>query len=249
MYQLGLVSISFRSLTPRQLAEAVAAAGLKCVEWGSDVHAPCDNPERLQEIVALQKEFGLTCSSYGTYFRIGKNTPEELPAYIAAAKVLGTNILRLWCGSKGSDEFTPEELESFYEECRKLAKIAEDAGVILCMECHNHTLTDRAQPAYALMQAVNSPAFRMYYQPNQYRTFEENVAYAKLLAPYTYHLHVFNWEGDQKFPMAYGEGIARWKEYLSCFDDNRALLLEFMPDNKIETLPVETKTLFELIGE
>ena len=60
MYQLGLVSISFRSLTPRQLAEAVVAAGLKCIEWGSDVHAPCDNPERLQEIVALQKEFGIT---------------------------------------------------------------------------------------------------------------------------------------------------------------------------------------------
>ena len=96
------------------------------------------------------------------------------------------------------------------------------------------------------MQAVNSPAFRMYYQPNQFMTTEDNIAYAKLLAPYTYHLHVFNWEAEKKFPLC--EAIDKWKAYLSCFEGDRALLLEFMPDGKIETLPTEAKALFEIIG-
>jgi len=246
MIHTGLVSISFRKLSPQQIIEAVKAAGLTCVEWGSDVHAPCNDPERLQEIAKLQEESGIFCSSYGTYFRIGVTPIEEFPAYIQAAKTLGTNILRLWCGNKSPENYTDEEKESIYAQSRELAKMAEAAGVILCMECHPWTLTERADTAYALMQAVDSPAFRMYYQPNQFMTTADNIAYAKLLAPYTYHLHVFNWEGEKKFPLA--EAIDKWKTYLSCFEGDRALLLEFMPDGKIETLPVEAKALFEIIG-
>ena len=55
MYQLGLVSISFRKETPETLVEAVKAAGLSCIEWGSDVHAPCNEEEKLQNIVRLQQ--------------------------------------------------------------------------------------------------------------------------------------------------------------------------------------------------
>lgn len=246
MYQTGLVSVSFRSLSPREVIEAAVNANLKWIEWGSDVHAPCNDIPRLEEIAALQKEFGIACSSYGTYFRIGVNAAEELHDYIRAARILGTNILRLWCGPKGSADFTPEELEPFYALCRQLANIAENAGVILCMECHGGTLTDAAAPAYALMQAVDSPAFRMYYQPCQYRSFEDNIAYAKLLAPYTHHLHVFNWEGDLRFPLK--DAIGQWQAYLSCFSGDRALLLEFMPDNRVESLPGEANALFEIVG-
>lgn len=246
MYYPGLVSISFRSLTPKQIIDAAANAGLTCVEWGSDVHAPCHDLPKLQEIAALQADSGIFCCSYGTYFHIGTNAPEELPDYIRAAKILGTNILRLWCGSKGSEEYTPEELEVLYAQCRLLAEIAEKEGVILCMECHNGTLTDRADAAYALMQAVGSSAFRMYYQPNQFRTAEENIYYAKLLAPYTLHLHVFNWRSYDRFPLK--ESIPLWKEYLSAFSGDRHLLLEFMPDDRVESLPTETAALLQLIG-
>jgi len=246
MYHTGLVSVSFRKLTPKQLVEAAAAAGLKWIEWGSDVHAPCDDMQRLEEIVRLQKEYGISCSSYGTYFRIGVNATEELPAYIRAAKKLGTNILRLWCGNKHPEEYTAEELEALYSQCRELAKMAEEAGVILCMECHPWTVTEYADTAYALMQAVDSPAFRMYYQPNQFMTKEDNIAYAKLLAPYTDHLHVFNWKGEQKFPLR--EAIDVWKEYLACFEGDHTLLLEFMPDGRVESLPEEANALFEMIG-
>ena len=51
MYQLGLVSISFRKIEPMALMEAVSKAGLTCIEWGSDVHAPCNDEARLTEIV------------------------------------------------------------------------------------------------------------------------------------------------------------------------------------------------------
>ena len=54
-YNLGLVSVSFRRHSPKEILEAVRASGLSCIEWGSDVHAPCRDIARLREIVALQK--------------------------------------------------------------------------------------------------------------------------------------------------------------------------------------------------
>lgn len=246
MYQLGLVSISFRQETPETLVEAVKAAGLSCIEWGSDVHAPWNEEEKLQNIVRLQQESGIRCCSYGTYFRLGKDDPMEFPGYIRAAKLLGTDILRLWCGTKGSKEYTKEELEALYADCRKVAAMAEAEGVTLCMECHNGTVTDWKEGALTLMQAVDSPAFQMYWQPNQLRDVEENLAYAKLLAPWTKHIHVFNWDCPEdgsvkKYPLAQAEET--WKAYLAQIPGDRALLLEFMPDDRLKTLAAEAVAL------
>lgn len=247
MYKTGLVSISFRSIEALDLLDKVKNAGLECLEWGSDVHAPKNDIAKLELIAKKQEELGIKCSSYGTYFRFMKDDPEELRDYIKAAKILGTDILRLWCGTKGSKDMTAEELENLYKDAEKAAKIAEESGVKLCMECHNDTLTDWKEPALALMQRVNSPAFRMYWQPNQHRTLEENIAYAKMLAPYTEHLHVFNWAGDNKYPLR--DGIEIWKTYLKEFSNDKYLLLEFMPDDKIETLPTEAEALRKIINE
>lgn len=72
-YQLGLVSVSFRQHSPKEILEVTRSAGLSCIEWGSDVHAPCRDIERLREIAALQKEYGIVCSSYGHLFSFGRN--------------------------------------------------------------------------------------------------------------------------------------------------------------------------------
>ena len=96
-----------------------------------------------------------------------------------------------------------------------------------------------------LMQAVNSESFRMYWQPNQYRTEEENLAYATLLPPYTTHIHVFNWKEKEKYPLREAKDI--WSAYLACFGNN-TLLLEFMPDGKLEALETEAAALKEIVG-
>ena len=246
-YTRGLVSVSFRGKTPEEILQAAKEAGLSCIEWGSDVHAPCGDASALERIARLQKEQGVFCSSYGTYFRIGVNAAEEIEAYIAAAKILGTDILRLWCGDKGSAKYTDAEREGLLGKCITLAKIAEAHGVKLCMECHVNTFTDIKESALWLMESVGSPSFRMYWQPNQFVSAEENLAYARLLAPYTEHIHVFHWLGKEKFPLR--EGIGIWRQYLSCFSGERTLLLEFMPDGKIESLPGEADTLAKIIGE
>ncbi len=240
------MSVSFRGLQPAAILAAVRNAGLQCIEWGSDIHAPCDELSQLRYLAAMQQENGIKCSSYGTYFRLGVHPITDLQAYIDAAKILGTDILRLWCGNKGSQAYSVQERKNLYDKCKAAALIAEANGVKLCMECHNGTLTDSKEAALELMQAVESAAFGMYWQPNQYCSFEENVAYARLLSPYTEHLHVFNWKGDLRFPLQ--DAISEWETYLSCFGKEKTLLLEFMPDDNIESLPTEAAALRAVSG-
>lgn len=247
MYKLGLVSISFRKHSPEEIILAAKKAGLECIEWGSDVHAPCNDTAKLNGIVALQNKHGVYCSSYGTYFRLGVTPAEELPQYIAAAKTLGTDILRLWCGDKGSAEYSKAEKELLFAECKKAAEIAESHIVTLCMECHNHTFTDEIKAAAELIEAVDSPSFRMYWQPNQFKTVEQNMNYAKRISDFTRHIHVFNWSGNERYPLE--ESIELWQKYLGCFDGERALLLEFMPDDDINSLTREADALRKIAGK
>lgn len=250
-YELGLVSISFRKHTPEEIVKAVKNAGLTCIEWGSDVHAPCRDIERLREIAALQEEYGVTCSSYGTYFRLGATPLTELPDYIAAAKILGTKILRLWGGTKKGEDMTTEELADFTDTCKRAAAMAEEAGVILCLECHMLSITETPDYAVALMEEVNSPAFRLYWQPFQWLDSEGSLAVAKAYAPFAEHVHVFNWQSPKmapaKLPLA--EAVEDWRAYLSVLPPPRTLLLEFMPDDRLETLPAEAEALRTIIGE
>ena len=44
---------------------------------------------------------------------------------VKAAKILGTDIVRIWCGGKNSEDFTEQEKNELFEEGRKAAKIAE----------------------------------------------------------------------------------------------------------------------------
>lgn len=245
-YRLGLVSVSFRAHSPQEIVRAAKDAGLDLVEWGSDVHAPCQDTEQLAYIAALQRQYGITCSSYGTYFRLGQTPLSELPDYIRAAKILETDVLRVWCGHKSGADMTDAEREALFAECRKAAEIARQHSVVLCTECHRGTFTERAMDTVALMQAVNSPHFRTYWQPFQWLDCEASLAVAKEIAPYAEHVHVFNWKGNEKYPLA--DAVEDWRRYLDALPAPRTLLLEFMPDGRIESLPSEAKALRIITG-
>ena len=245
-YRLGLVSVSFRKNTPEEILEAMRDAKLSCVEWGSDVHAPCNDKENIARIVELQRAYGIKCSSYGTYFKLGATPIGELADYIEAAKLLGTDVLRLWCGVKSGAEYSTEEKNALFADARTATEMAEREGVILCMECHRNSFTERVEDTLELMREINSPSFRMYWQPFQWRSVEEDIEYAKKIEAYTENIHVFNWEGDGRFPLI--EAKEEWQSYLGCFSHPRTLLLEFMPDGKIETLKREADALRKIAG-
>ncbi len=245
MLKSGVVSVSFRELSAEEVIRITKEAGLSAIEWGSDVHAPKDDVEKLKNIAKMQKESGIVCSSYGTYFKFGVDSVDELPKYIEAAKILGTNVLRLWCGKKNYEVMSEDERSSIISEAKRAAQIAEREGVVLCMECHKNSFTNSVEGALKLMESVNSPAFRMYWQPSVSAEHEKNIEYATRISKYVVNLHVFYYEGGVATPLE--KGIALWKDYLGCFEGERYLLLEFMPDKKPESLGCEAASLIKLL--
>ena len=95
------------------------------------------------------------------------------------------------------------------------------------------------------MKEIDSPNFRMYWQPNPDISLEDNLDYIRTLDPYITHIHVFNWTADQRHPLY--TGIDTWKNYLSELSGDHHLLLEFMPDDRIQSLESEAGALKEII--
>lgn len=71
MKNIGFTTVTFRKKSRREVCEIAEKNGIKYLEWGGDVHLPPDNETALQEVIFLQKEFGLTAVSYGSYYRLG----------------------------------------------------------------------------------------------------------------------------------------------------------------------------------
>ena len=127
---------------------------------------------------------------------------------------------------------------------RAAAEAAANVGLNITLECHSGTLTDDCTSAMRYLSEVNHPAMRMYWQPSQFHSEEYNLDTAAAYALYTEGVHVFQWDASHRYPLADGAQI--WPKYLDIFrPQNRSigLLLEFMHDDRLETLAETAATL------
>lgn len=239
----GLVSISFRKHSVDELVSASKDAGLSMIEWGSDVHAGHDKVKYAAEAT---RAAGLSVSSYGTYFRLGVDPVDSLKLYLDDAGVLGTDIVRIWAGNKGYGQFTPEMRTALLDDCVKAARMAEEAKVTLCFECHPNTYTDCLDGALELMSSANSSCIGMYWQPNQNHDLEWNLAYARGISKYVKVIHVFNWNilnDGSLLRKSLSEAEDIWLKYLQELPADAAKLLEFVPDDSLASLYTEAAAL------
>lgn len=248
MFETGLVSISFRDKSPQTIITEVCRAGLGGIEWGGDVHVPPKNLENARMVGEMTRAAGLKVISYGSYYRLGcsANPGRDFRAVLDTAYALGTAVVRIWAGNKGSSEVTQEQLERLREEAFELALMADGYGIDIGLECHHGTLTDTWQSSLDFLRKVNHPRLKMYWQPNQFKSVEYNKKAAEVIAPYSINIHVFHWDAEKRYPLEEGEGV--WKLYLQPFlstGKKYGLLLEFMHDNRIESLMETSKTLLK----
>ena len=256
MWKTGVCSISFRKYSIQEIIDAAAAAGLDGVEWGSDVHVPAGDTATAMAVRAATEAAGLQCLSYGGYYRLGENDPAAFDGLLACAEVLGVRDVRIWGGGKDSAELTEAEWEALAQEARACAAKAQEKGLVLSLECHNWSLTDHWQGAERFLSMVDSPALRMYWQPNQRRSEIYDLEAVRRLAGVTTNVHVFSWKYNTEFPknsendkLPLAAHNAEWEKRLTVLqeklraDEDHAFILEFMPDDRIETLAEEAAVL------
>ena len=261
----GLVSISFRKISKKELIKATKESGLEYIEWGGDVHIPMGNVKLARSTRALMHGSGLKSASYGSYFGLVYHCDEHFPMpfkkVLKTARALSAKTVRVWLGwpycgcKKGCDVFLCDKgFKKNVTITKNLCREAKKYGLTLSIECHFKTLSDDYHDTLRFLEAVGEDNLRLYWQPNHARGFEYNVEALKALLPYISNVHVFNWnEKGEKSSLGDERGRREWSEYLRILNDDNAseriCFLEFMPDGELSSLSTEASILKELISE
>ncbi len=249
---LGLVSVTFRALTPAQVIGAAVAAGLSGIEWGGDIHVPHGDLAAAREVRRRTQDAGLDVVSYGSYYKAGqKPDPQVGPTFEAVLETavsLGAPNVRVWAGTSGSADCSPSERRAVVEDLAHITGLARSAGIGVSLEFHGGTLTDTAESATSLMREAGQDAPSLYWQPVVSRTTEENLADLRAVAPFLSNLHMFHWNGMERRP--FEEGASEWTRYLECAGRSGFagwLLFEFVRDDSPEQLVRDAQALKRIL--
>ncbi len=245
MKNTGLVSISFRKLSPEEIIKAVSSSGLKYIEWGSDVHVPAGDSETAEKVARLMLENGLETSSYGSYYRLGD---EDFSPYIATAKTLGAPIIRVWAGTKPSAEADTDYRKSCVMKAKEISDMAAAEGLKIAFEYHPGTLTDERKSALDFVRSIEKSNCGIYWQPNFALSHSENLLALRDVLPYVDIIHTFSWLPDHT-RLKLSERADMWADFIGIAKEKQGIkyLLEFVKDDNPELLASEAKTLGELL--
>ena len=248
MIHPGLVSITFRKLSPAEIVALVRKAGLHGIEWGGDVHVPHGDIGRAREVRALTVEAGLAVAAYGSYYRAGWSETNGLPfkQVLDSAVELGAPTIRVWPGGKASADMSGTERRAVVEDLLRIAALSAQVGVSISTEFHSGTLTDTNESATRLLAEAEHPNLFTCWQPHNGEETAECVAGLRAVLPRVSNIHVFHWwpTAAERHPLA--EGEARWAEFwreLRTLPGGRHALLEFVEGDTAEAFLRDAGTL------
>lgn len=245
MLHSGLVSITFRQLSPQEIIQLVVQTGLEGIEWGGDVHVPHGNLTRAREVRRMTAEAGLRTAAYGSYYRAGHEDSGPFAAVLETALELEAPLIRVWAGVQGTDTADAAYFERVVEDSRRIAELSAQAGMSIAYEFHTQTLTDTNEAARKLLKAAHEH-IASYWQPPRYSTVEYNLAGIASVLPWLQHIHVFNWHVKTGERLLLAEAEQNWLRYLksvAATGHEHFALLEFVKDDAPEIFLRDAATL------
>lgn len=242
MQNIGFTTVTFRKKSRRAVCEIAHRNNIMCIEWGGDMHLPPDDETALQEVISLQKEFGLTAVSYGSYYRLGAENYTLWEQIVNTADKIGARIIRIWQGDCSSQKVSAEKLQAMVNETKRLADIAKAKGLTVAFEFHKNTNNDTGKSAVEFLTAVNKPNVKTYWQPFSTDMDIENL---KAVLPYLVCVHIFEWnEKGKRYSLKHGAD--RWSAFLKTIGNSYAepyLILEFVKHDSEKQFAKDLKQL------
>lgn len=250
MLHTGLVSVTFRSMNPEQIVEITAKAGLNAIEWGGDIHVPHGDLNAAREARKLTADAGLVVAAYGSYYRVGQDE-SEFKTVLETAVELGAPTIRVWAGSKGSNEADESYRRKIIEDSRRIGDMAAAKRLTISYEFHGGTLTDTNESVLSLLKDMSHESVRTYWQPAVGITPLCRLQGLQAILPWLTNVHVFHWGSvptDRK-PLA--EGVSEWKRYIDCIssiEQDRFALIEFVQNDDLDNFMRDAETLKRLVA-
>lgn len=243
-FELGMTSVTFREKTIEEIASLAKSAGLTHIEWGADRHVLPLDFDAVRTAREQMEKNGLTCPSYGSYYRMIEKDENAFRAVCKTSQALGAGTVRAWLGRTGSARITHEQYTELLEETKRLADIAAKYDQTLAFEFHGKTLNDNGESSIAFLADCAKENVKTYWQPLSYSDNEKNLS---LVLPYLCAVHVFTWDDEyRRYPLA--DGTQQWKNYLQILKDadiSTKLIMEFVKDDKAEQFLTDAAVLRE----
>jgi 3-dehydroshikimate dehydratase len=215
----GLVTVTFRQLSPEEIIEAAKTCGLEVLEWGGDVHVPAGDTRRAREVAELTRTAGLETICYGSYYRVGHEGEGGKPDFddvLRSAVALGAPSIRVWAGTRGSAAVDAEYFDRVCADANRIADLAQGRGVRVAFEFHDGTLNDNAEAAAKLLAALPHPNIDTLWQPLVSLDAEQRNRSLQVVLPRLAHVHVFHWlPGDPIDRRPLAEGADLWRGWLA----------------------------------
>ena len=243
----GLVSITFRQLPPREVISLVKKSGLKGIEWGGDIHVPHGNLSTARDVGAMTREEGLSVAAYGSYYRVGCQGQEGIPDFegvLETALELKAPLIRVWAGNAGSDQADRELWNRVVEDSIRIGDMAQGEDLIIAYEYHGGTLTDTLESTQKLMEQVDHPNVRSYWQPLSHHSLENRFKGLEQILPWLENIHAYHWVSHNRLPL--DEGNQEWSKYVEILKDlpgEHYALIEFVKDDEKEQFLRDAETL------
>lgn len=240
----GLVSVTFRKLSPLEIVNLCMQAKLEGIEWGGDIHVPAGDLQRAKETRQLTLEHGLNVAAYGSYYRLGSQTSPFEPV-LETAYALGAPTIRVWAGTVGSEDASEAYWERVLQESQHIADLSATVGISISYEFHPQTLTDTIESTLRLLQTINHPNILTLWQPPVCSTCADNIKGLAKLLPWLGNVHVFHWFPEyERCPLILGtEDWATYLSVISSDEQERFLMLEFVKDDSMQAFLEDAQTL------
>jgi 3-dehydroshikimate dehydratase len=243
----GLVSVTFRRLSPEEVIELVVQTALRGIEWGGDVHVPPGDVAGARRVLAMTKKANLRTSAYGSYYRVGESEAEGLAfeQVLRTAVELEAPTVRVWAGSRGSADADERHRERVVRDARWIAALAAGAGISISFEFHEGTLADDAEAMLRLLADLDHPNACSFWQPPVGAGAGECVEGLKRLLPRLANVHAFHWSPEGlRLPLS--EGADRWSRYLRALAGSGSrhwASVEFVRDDDPQQFLADAATL------
>ncbi|MBD3183267.1 TIM barrel protein [Candidatus Poribacteria bacterium] len=255
--KIGLCTIAFQELPLKDVLDIAAKSGFDGVEiWGKPPHTPMEyDIEYIKSVSQMAKERELDIFSFGSYVNpLMENYKDQWNTAFNITENLGTEIMRVWSGGGPSSQMSEDVKNKIFAVFGEMAEEAEKREIILAIEMHGNNLTDKAENIVALMEKINSPYLKTYYQPRFSEDADDPYKAAEMIGKYVVNVHAQNAkvEPDGKVtPCGISEGAVDYKRILKILKSkgfDGYIEVEFVHgEDKLKALKRDRDFLMEII--
>jgi sugar phosphate isomerase/epimerase len=246
----GLVSVTFRDRSPKEILNEMHSARLDAIEWGGDVHVPAGKPGLAREVQGMTQEKGIWIAADGSYFRLGQQM--DLEPWLETAAALGAPTMRIWAGSHGSRQVAPDERPAMIAELRALCERAAQYHLTISLEYHEATLTDDPVSTQRLLAEVGHAGLRSYWQiPKRACTTAELQDEFRAVRPWLSHVHIFNRDPNSGGWTTLHDATRLWTTLLAELSGDagsHAVMIEFVREGSIAAFREDSAALRAIIA-